>query len=36
MEKYLNPGLNKGIGPVMAKRIVKKFEKEALPGRAWG
>jgi len=30
IEKYLNSGLIKGIGPVMAKRIVKKFEKETL------
>jgi hypothetical protein len=28
--KYLNSGLIKGIGPVMAKRIVKKFEKDTL------
>jgi len=30
IEKYLGSGLIKGIGPVMAKRIVKKFEKETL------
>jgi len=30
IEKYLNSGLIKGIGPVMAKRIIKKFEKETL------
>jgi ATP-dependent exoDNAse (exonuclease V) alpha subunit len=30
IEKYLGSGLTKGIGPVMAKRIVKKFEKETL------
>ena len=30
VEKYLGSGLIKGIGPVMAKRIVKKFEKETL------
>jgi exodeoxyribonuclease V alpha subunit len=28
VEKYLGSGLIKGIGPVMAKRIVKKFEKK--------
>ena len=27
VEKYLGSGLIKGIGPVMAKRIVKKFRK---------
>jgi exodeoxyribonuclease V alpha subunit len=30
IEKYLGSGLIKGIGPVMAKRIVKKFERETL------
>ncbi len=30
IEKYLGSGLIKGIGPVMAKRIVKMFGKEAL------
>src|SRR3974390_2734387 len=30
MEKYLGSGLIKGIGPVMAKRIVKAFGKETL------
>ncbi len=30
IEKYLGSGLIKGIGPVMAKRIVKKFETETL------
>jgi exodeoxyribonuclease V alpha subunit len=30
IEKYLGSGLIKGIGPVMAKRIVKKFEKDTL------
>lgn len=30
IEKYLGSGLIKGIGPVMAKRIVKKFEKRTL------
>jgi len=30
IEKYLGSGLIKGIGPVMAKRIVKKFAKETL------
>ena len=30
IEKYLGSGLIKGIGPVMAKRIVRKFEKETL------
>ena len=25
IEKYLGSGLNKGIGPIMASRIVKKF-----------
>jgi exodeoxyribonuclease V alpha subunit len=30
IEKYLGSGLIKGIGPVMSKRIVKKFEKETL------
>ena len=30
IEKYLGSGLIKGIGPVMAKRIVKKFKKETL------
>ena len=30
IEKYLGSGLIKGIGPVMAKRIVKKFGKETL------
>ncbi|WP_061213583.1 SF1B family DNA helicase RecD2 [Syntrophomonas wolfei] len=30
MEKYLGSGLIKGIGPVMAKRIVQRFGVEAL------
>ena len=30
IEKYLGSGLIKGIGPVMARRIVKKFGKETL------
>jgi exodeoxyribonuclease V alpha subunit len=30
IEKYLGSGLIKGIGPVMAKRIVRKFERETL------
>ncbi len=30
IEKYLGSGLIKGIGPVMAKRLVKKFEKDTL------
>lgn len=30
IEKYLGSGLIKGIGPVMAKRIVKKFNEETL------
>ena len=30
IEKYLGSGLIKGIGPVMAKRIVKQFGKETL------
>lgn len=30
IEKYLGSGLIKGIGPVMAKRIVNKFGKETL------
>ena len=30
IEKYLGSGLVKGIGPVMAKRIVKAFGKETL------
>jgi len=30
IEKYLGSGLIKGLGPVMAKRIVKKFGKETL------
>ena len=30
IEKYLGSGLIKGIGPVMAKRIVKVFGKETL------
>jgi exodeoxyribonuclease V alpha subunit len=30
IEKYLGSGLIKGIGPVMAKRIVKKFKEETL------
>jgi exodeoxyribonuclease V alpha subunit len=30
IEKYLGSGLIKGIGPVMGKRIVKKFGKETL------
>ncbi len=30
IQKYLGSGLIKGIGPVMAKRIVKKFGKETL------
>jgi len=30
IEKYLGSGLIKGIGPVMAKRIVEKFDKKTL------
>ncbi|MEW5910368.1 MAG: ATP-dependent RecD-like DNA helicase, partial [Thermodesulfobacteriota bacterium] len=30
IQKYLGSGLIKGIGPVMANRIVKKFDKETL------
>ncbi|NLY11395.1 MAG: ATP-dependent RecD-like DNA helicase [Firmicutes bacterium] len=30
IEKYLGSGLIKGIGPVMAKRIVKKFKTDTL------
>ncbi len=30
IEKYLGSGLVKGIGPVMAKRIVKRFGKDTL------
>ena len=30
IQKYLGSGLIKGIGPVMAKRIVKKFDKDTL------
>ena len=30
IEKYLGSGLVRGIGPVMAKRIVKKFKEETL------
>jgi len=30
IEKYLGSGLIKGIGPVMAKRIVKKFKEDTL------
>ncbi len=30
MEKYLGSGLVKGIGPVMAKRIVRKFGRDTL------
>ena len=30
IEKYLGSGLIKGIGPVMAKRIVKRFSKKTL------
>ena len=30
IQKYLGSGLIKGIGPVMSKRIVKKFGKETL------
>ena len=30
IEKYLGSGLIKGIGPIMAKRIVQKFGKETL------
>lgn len=30
IEKYLSSGLVKGIGPIMAKRIVKKFGKNTL------
>ena len=30
IQKYLGSGLIKGIGPIMAKRIVKKFGKETL------
>ena len=30
IQKYLGSGLIKGIGPVMAKRIVQRFGKETL------
>ena len=30
IQKYLGSGLIKGIGPVMAKRIVKKFGEDTL------
>ncbi|MDP7078127.1 MAG: helix-hairpin-helix domain-containing protein, partial [Desulfobacterales bacterium] len=30
IQKYLGSGLIKGIGPVMAKRIIKKFDKDTL------
>lgn len=30
IQKYLGSGLIKGIGPVMSKRIVKKFDKDTL------
>jgi exodeoxyribonuclease V alpha subunit len=30
IERYLSSGLIKGIGPVMARRLVAKFEKETL------
>ena len=30
IQKYLGSGLIKGIGPVMAKRIVKKFGKDTF------
>jgi exodeoxyribonuclease V alpha subunit len=30
IEKYLGSGLIKGIGPIMAKRIVKEFDKDTL------
>jgi len=30
IEKYLGSGLIKGIGPIMAKRIVQKFERDTL------
>jgi len=30
IEKYLGSGLIKGIGPIMAKRIVKQFGKDTL------
>jgi exodeoxyribonuclease V alpha subunit len=30
IQKYLGSGLIKGIGPVMAKRIVKRFGKDTL------
>ena len=30
IRKYLGSGLIKGIGPVMARRIVKKFDKKTL------
>ena len=30
IEKYLGSGLIKGIGPVMAKRLVKEFEEDTL------
>lgn len=30
IEKYLGSGLIKGIGPIMAKRIVEKFDKKTL------
>jgi hypothetical protein len=33
IEKYIGSGLIKGIGPVMAKRIAKKFEKGTLNHR---
>jgi len=32
IEKYLGSGLIKGIGPIMAKRIVEKFGKDTLKG----
>ena len=35
IQKYLGSGLIKGIGPVMAKRIVKKFEKVGVKGGIW-
>ena len=30
IEKYLGSGLSKGIGPVYAKRIVKKFKEDTI------
>jgi exodeoxyribonuclease V alpha subunit len=30
IEKYLGSGLVKGIGPVMAKRMVKRFKEATL------